>query len=185
VRAQRLVLAILTTMAALPVAAGCATQAPEPAAKPIAAAAAAFGVTDRAWIEVNIAMDEQLLPLLALVPGRVADPAVQALASQVGVFVDTDLPTLRLLHDQARLPAQNPHEGMLMPGMVTAADVTEAATLHGTEFDALTVEKVKEYLTQGVNLAQSETRYGMNRRTTALAADGLSARKPLLSSLPG
>ncbi len=167
-------------MAALPIAAGCAMQAPKPAPT----VAGTFGGTDRAWIEVNIAMDEQMRPLLDLVPQRAADPAVMALAIQVRAFTDTELPALRLVHDQAGLPTQNPHEGMPMPGMVTAAEVAEAATLRGTEFDALTVKKVKEYLVQGVNLAQSETKYGVEPRTRALAANGLSARNQTLSSVP-
>ncbi len=154
------------------------------APKPAPTVAGTFGGTDRAWIEVNIAMDEQMRPLLDLVPQRAADPAVMALAIQVRAFTDTELPALRLLHDQAGLPTQNPHEGMPMPGMVTAAEVAEAATLRGTEFDALTVKKVKEYLVQGVNLAQSETKYGVEPRTRALAANGLSARNQTLSSVP-
>jgi len=167
-------------VAALPIAAGCAMQAPKPAPT----VAGTFGGTDRAWIEVNIAMDEQMRPLLDLVPQRAADPAVMALAIQVRAFTDTELPALRLVHDQAGLPTQNPHEGMPMPGMVTAAEVAEAATLRGTEFDALTVKKVKEYLVQGASLAQSETKYGVEPRTRALAANGLSARNQTLSSVP-
>jgi uncharacterized protein (DUF305 family) len=181
VKHRRIALAAVTTAAALPSAVGCAMQAPKPAAT----VAATFGGTDLAWIEVNIAMDEQMRPLLALVPQRCADPAVKALAIQVRVSTDTELSTLRLLHDQAGLPAQNPHEGMLMPGMVTAAEVAKAATLRGPEFDALTVKKVKEYLVQGVGLAQSETKYGVESQTRALAANVLTARNQALSSLPG
>jgi hypothetical protein len=74
---------------------------------------------------------------------------------------------------------------MAMPGMVTRTEVAEAAGLRGTEFDARTVKKVKEYLAQGASLAQSETKYGVESRTRALAASSLTARNQLLSSLPG
>ena len=55
--------------------AGCAsTRAQTPAPAPAPPPAAAFGGTDRAWLEVCIAMDEQLLPQLvfpvAEIPNR-------------------------------------------------------------------------------------------------------------------
>jgi hypothetical protein len=170
----------MITGAVLSSVAGCAKQALAPAP----AVASTFGGTDRAWIEVNIAMEEQMNPLLDLAPQRAADPAVKVLAIQVRAFTDTELPVLRQLHDQAGLPAQNPHEGMLMPGMVTAAEVAGAATLSGGEFDALTVRWVKEYLEQGVNLAQGATKHGVEARTRALAAKGLSARNQTLLLVP-
>ena len=121
------------------------------------------------------------LTAMVAVPG----PAVQPLATRGPRVRRTELPTLRLVHDQTGVPAQNPHEGMPMPVMVTSAQVTEAATLRRSEFDSLTVEKVKEYLVQGVNLAQSEAEHGLQPRTRALAATGLSAPNQTLSSLPG
>ena len=171
----------LAALAALAGAAGCAAPAPRPAATP----AAAFNGTDRAWIEINIAMDEQLRPMLELVPGRAADPAVKALADQVHGFTDTQLPTLRQLHDRAGLPAQNPHEGMVMPGLVTPADLTQAETLRGNEFDTLVGKDIRDYLAQAVNLAQSETKYGVQQQTTALAAAVLSACDPGTVLAPG
>ncbi len=177
---RRRTLATVIAVAALAGAAGCAPQAPWRATT----VAAAFGMTDRAWIEITIAMDEQLRPLLALVPRHTADPAVTALANQVRALTDTELPALRGLHDVAGLPAQNPHEGMLMPGLVTAADLAEAVALRGSEFDEFTIEKIEDYLVQGVNLAQSETRFGMEPQTKALAAEGLNVRNKALSSLP-
>ena len=54
----------LAAFIALAGAAGCGPQTPGPTTT----VAAAFGMTDRAWIEITIAMDEQLRPLLALVP---------------------------------------------------------------------------------------------------------------------
>ena len=108
-----------------------------------------------------------------------------ALVNKVLALTDTELPALRGLHDRAGLPAQNPHEGMLMPGLVTTADLGEAAALHGTEFDAFTIEEIKDCLVQGLNLARSETRYGVQPETRALAAEGLNARNQVLSSLPG
>ncbi|GIH19714.1 DUF305 domain-containing protein [Rugosimonospora africana] len=144
---------------------------------------AAFDATDRAWIEITIAMDEQVRPLLDLVPGRYADRTVPALAGQVRAIIDTELPTLRLLHDQADLPAQNPHAGMLMPGLVTADQVARAATLRGAEFDAFAVATLREYLAHGADLARSETKNGQESRTKALATTAIGTRTHAVSGL--
>ena len=179
------VAAALTAAVVLTGTAGCAGSQPTPEPKPRLSFDPSFGVTDRAWIEINIAMDEQLEPLLALVPQRAAQPETRALAGQVHALVGGELSTLRQLHDQAGLPAENPHEGMVMPGMVTPSEVAQAATLDGTDLDALTAMKVKDYLVQGVNLAQSEAKYGVESRTKALAASGLATRSQILTSLLG
>jgi hypothetical protein len=179
------VAAALTAAAVLTGTAGCAGPEPTPATGPRISFDPSFGVTDRAWIEINIAMDEQLEPLLALVPQRAAQPQTRALAGQLNILVGGELSTLRRLHDRAGLPAENPHEGMVMPGMVTPSEVAQAATLDDTDFDALTAMKVKDYLAQGVNLAQSEAKYGVESRTKALAASGLATRSQILTSLSG
>jgi len=160
-----------------------ASACADPAPRPAAATPAAFGGTDLAWIEVTIALDEQLLPLLALVPQRAGDPAVKALATTVAGFTGGELTALRTLHDSAGLPAKNPHEGMPMPGMVTASRLTTAATLSGAAFDRLAAETIRESLEQGRNLAESEQKHGVEARTRALAADAAAARTRTLSSL--
>ena len=186
---RRLVLSALTTIGALLGALGCAGSGPSPTAAASASAPASapagFGGTDLAWIEITIAMDEQLLPLLTLAPERGGDPTVTALAGQVRTFTETELAALRSLHDEAGLPAQNPHEGMTMPGMVTADEVAQAAKLTGRPFDAFARQKIAEASRQGKSLAESEQRYGVEPRTRALAANAVSARTRTLSSLPG
>lgn len=178
---RRIVLSAFTTMGALLGAIGCAGPSPAPPTPLSVPASAAFGGTDLAWIEVTIAIDEQLLPMLALVPGRGADPAVAALAGRVRTFTQAQLAALRLLHDEAGLPAQNLHEGMTMPGMVTADQVAQAAKLTGPKFDAFARQKIAEASRQGECLAKSEQRYGVEPRTRALAENAVRT----LSSLPG
>jgi uncharacterized protein (DUF305 family) len=152
--------------------------APAPALS--AGQAGFFGGTDLAWIEINIAMDEQLLPLLALAPAKGSDPAVRAYAAAVESFTNAELATLRMLHDQARLPAENPHEGMPMPGMVTPEQVTAAQATGGASFDKTVVELIEAHLTQGTSLATSETKAGVEPQTLALAATVLSTRAKAL-----
>jgi uncharacterized protein (DUF305 family) len=163
---------------------GCAGPDPARAAATTApAATAGFGGTDLAWIEINIAMDEQLVPLLDLAPKQTADARTRALAQQVRAFTDTELGTLRALHDQARLPARNPHEGMSMPGMVTPEEVTKAGTLKDAKFDAELIEQIKGHLKQGQNLAESEQKAGIESQTRALARQVIRTRTEVLSSI--
>nr|WP_296066467.1 DUF305 domain-containing protein [uncultured Actinoplanes sp.] len=169
--------------------AGCSTQPQGPAAPPPAASSAAasptvsFGGTDLAWIEINIAMDEQLKPLLDLVPSRSGSPAVQALATQVSAFTDAELSVLRELRDQAGLPPVNPHQGMPMPGMVTADQVAKASKLVGREFDKLVVDQIKGHLDQSRSLAHSEDQSGVEQQTRSLALQVLRTREQALSTL--
>jgi uncharacterized protein (DUF305 family) len=181
-RATIPVTGLLVLTAALTGVAGCqsTTAAPKPAA---VVPSANFGGTDLAWIEITIAMDEQLQPLLALVPGQSRDPQVLALAKQVQGFTGTELSQLRALHNEARLPAQNPHEGMEMPGMVSAGTVTKASTLTGAAFDQLVRDQIKAHLKQGQNLAESEEKAGIDPRTRALASSVIHTRTEALGSI--
>jgi uncharacterized protein (DUF305 family) len=165
--------------------AGCAKEKPPttvPTAVPTTVPTAGFGGTDLAWIEITIAMDEQVEPLLALVPNRSRDARVQAAAQQVQAFTGAELTRLRALHDEAGLPSENPHEGMPMPGLVSAETVQKASALSGTAFDQLVREQIKDHLKQGQNLAESEEKAGTEQRTRALAADVIHTRTEALSS---
>jgi uncharacterized protein (DUF305 family) len=128
-----------------------------------------FGGTDLAWVEISIAMDEQLVPLLELVPVNSTNPEVKKLAADVGAANAGELATLRGLHDQAKLPSANPHEGMPMPGMVTPEQVAQARKTKGAGFDALLLLHLKAHFDQGRNLATSETKAGIEPQTLTLA----------------
>lgn len=171
---------------ALLVAAGlcaCSRDAPPAAPRPAPAAvtaAPAFGGTDRAWIEINIAMNEELAPLLALAPAQSHDPSVKDLAALVNDLSVRELSGLRTLHDAAGLPAENPHKGMPMPGMVTPEIVAKAAAAEGPAFDLILREQVRAHLEQGVKLAESETTAGVEPRTKELARGMIADRKSFL-----
>jgi uncharacterized protein (DUF305 family) len=170
-------------------AAGCSTTPSAPAAVPPTVqvssqpAAVAFGGTDRAWIEINIAMDEQLLPLLELASARASEPAVRDLLAQVKAFTDAELGTLRQLHTLAALPAENPHKGMPMPGMVTSEQVVAAGKLTGDAFDKAVVQHVEAHLEQSQKLAVSENKSGVEPQTRELAAEVLRTRSQTLSAI--
>ncbi|HKN98022.1 MAG TPA: DUF305 domain-containing protein [Pseudonocardiaceae bacterium] len=163
--------------------AACGSAAGGPAAPASAPAAASpgFGGTDLAWVQITIAMDEQLVPLLDLAPTHSRRADVIALADAVERTCAQELSVLRRLHDQARLPAGNPHEGMPMPGMVTPAQVTAAAATRGGTFDTLLLRDLTGHLRQGVQLATSERTAGVEPQTLALARQVLDSRAGYLT----
>ncbi len=163
---------------------GAGAPAPPPAPRPPAVSSApAFGGTDRAWVEISIAMGEELLPLLDLAPQRSADPAVRRLAAEVSALHERELRILYELHDAAGLPAENPHKGMPMPGMVTPEQVAEAAAARGAAFDELLLRHLREHTEQGVRLATSEQQSGAEPRAKALAARMLTDRRAYLPEI--
>jgi hypothetical protein len=101
--------------------------------------------------------------------------------AQVKTVTETELALLRSLHDEAGLPAQNPHEGMPMPGMVTPQELARARTLTGAAFEKVANAKVHEYLEQGLNLARSEAKAGAEPRTLKLASSITDSRRRLLA----
>jgi uncharacterized protein (DUF305 family) len=174
---------LIASLLAVPLAACGDASAHPSATAPATVPAGAFGGTDLAWIEINIAMDEQLMPLLDLVPGHTANPDVRRIADDVGKACTSELATLRQLRDQAKLPSANPHEGMPMPGMVTPAQVAAAAAVQGPAFDALVLAGLREHLDQGSKLAGSETKAGSEGRTLALARRVLAVRGELVPAV--
>ena len=183
---RALLCALAGGAAAVVTLAGCdsGSAAPKPTPALSAGQAGFFGGTDLAWVEINIAMNEQLQPLLALAPGK-ASPAAQAFAAQVQGFTDQELSALRQLHDQAKLPSENPHEGMPMPGMVTPEQVSEAKAASGAAFDKLLLQRLKAHFDQGTSLATSEEKAGVEPQTLALAKQVLSHRADALKQLSG
>jgi hypothetical protein len=100
---------------------------------------------------------------------------------QVKTFTDAELSTLRQLHTLAALPAENPHKGMPMPGMVTPEQVTAAGKLTGAAFDKAVVQHVKAHLEQSQKLAVSEDKSGVEPQTRELASEVLRTRSQTLS----
>jgi hypothetical protein len=161
---------VLTTVLLLT---GCGGPA---APRPVPAPAPAFGGTDRAWIEITLAMNEQVIPLLDAVPGHADGAAARDLAARVRVYTEAELPELRALHELAGLPAENPHVGMPMPGMVVDTELAAMTKLSGPGFDAAAIAKLDEVVAQTISLARGEQENGTDPRTRALAAEMLAAR---------
>ncbi|MFI1988983.1 DUF305 domain-containing protein [Actinoplanes sp. NPDC020271] len=156
---------------------------PDPPTPP-APTTPAFGGTDAAWIEIIIAMDEELLPLLDLAPSHAGSGSLKAASEQVRAFTNDELGTLRQLHAEAALPAENPHKGMPMPGMVTPAVLASAEALSGKAFDEVLTNSIREHLEQGQKLAAGELSAGTESRTKELAGRIIETRKSTLKNLP-
>ncbi len=179
---------VLAVAAGMMTVTGCGTTSadrpPAPAASTTAGRSpAAFGGTDLAWIEINIAMDEELLPLLDLAPANGSSSPLKKLSSQVMTFTTEELATLRQLRDEAGLPSENPHKGMPMPGMVTPSLLATAAAQRGAAFDAVLAKSLREHLDQSHQLAVSEQSAGAETRTKALAGRILESREATLKTL--
>ncbi|MEU4688875.1 DUF305 domain-containing protein [Actinoplanes sp. NPDC023714] len=128
-------------------------------------------------------MDEQLLPLLDLVPAHGADAALGDLSTQLGTRTHEGLTELRRLHDAAGLPAENPHKGMPMPGMVTPEQVTAAAATTGPAFDALLRTHLAAHFEQSANLIDSLLKTDSPPEIVALAGTRKATAEFALDSL--
>ncbi|MFJ1768469.1 DUF305 domain-containing protein [Amycolatopsis sp. NPDC088138] len=148
---------------------GCATSNPSTSTS-TPTAASSFTATDRAWIEINIAMDEQLVPMLALVGSHTGSAAVRDLGEKADASTKSELLDLRRLHDQADLPAENPHKGMEMPGMVSSNQITHAGALRDTDFDSYFKKCLRDHLDQTGRLALDENSSGKEPQTVSLAS---------------
>ncbi|MEU8636213.1 DUF305 domain-containing protein [Amycolatopsis sp. NPDC048633] len=157
---------------------GCATS--NPSTSPSASTAVSlFTATDRAWIEINIAMDEQLVPMLNLVDGHTGSAAVRDLGKKADASTKSALLDLRRLHDQAGLPAENPHKGMEMPGMVTSSQITHAGALREADFDNYFKKCLRDHLDQTGRLALGEKSSGKEPQTVSLASQVLQEQDHL------
>jgi hypothetical protein len=148
---------------------GCATSNPSTSAS-ASAAVSSFTATDRAWIEINIAMDEQLVPMLNLVDGHTGSAVVRDLGKKADASTKSELLDLRRLHDQAGLPAENPHKGMEMPGMVSSNQITHAGAVREADFDDYFKKCLRDHLDQTGRLALGEKSSGKEPQTVSLAS---------------
>jgi hypothetical protein len=164
--------------------AGCATGLQSHSGNPSASiststATSSFTATDRAWIEITTAMDEQLVPLLDLVDSHTGSATIRDLGKKAGASTKSELSDLRRLHDQAGLPAENPHKGMEMPGMVSSNQITHAVALREADFDNYLKKCLRDHLDQTGRLALGEKSSGKEPQTVILASRVLQEREQL------
>jgi uncharacterized protein (DUF305 family) len=167
---------------------GACTEEAKPAVQPAAAgpgsaAATDFGGTDVAWVQLMIPMDEQLLPVLDLVPERTADPVLSRLAADLRARYTTELQQLKALRTRAGLDDSNPHAGHRMPGLVDADTLAAIGGTSGAEFDRKVTECLRAHLDQLANLARSELTNGTSPAVKDLAKQVSDSRTAGLATL--
>ncbi|MEU1395228.1 DUF305 domain-containing protein [Micromonospora zamorensis] len=145
--------------------------------------ASLFSPTDVAWLQLTVAMNERLLPVLDMVPGRTTDPGWQTFAARLGTAHRADLSTARRLLAESGAPATNPHEGHDMPGMVTEQELTTLRSVTDVAFQRLAGQHVRAHLQQAVRVATAEQQNGVHPATTALAAEVVRAGDAELTRL--
>jgi uncharacterized protein (DUF305 family) len=161
-----------------------APVAAPPAAPGPSAAGPGWNPTDVAWLQLMIPMDERVLRLVALAPGRSADPAVRAAAARVAASGPAELARLRALLRASGVPEVDVHAGHDLPGMVARADLARAPGLRGPAFDRLLRAGLRDYFSQSVTVARGELTNGASAPTKALAAAFVAGRTEELARLP-
>lgn len=152
---------------------------------PAAVTTSLFGGADIGWLQITIAMDESVSPLLKLAPQRTEDAAVQAAALQVGAVVDAELDQLRAVYAESKPPSVNPYDGRSMTGIVTKTELSRVAKLSGKAFDNALLADLKDFLQSGQDLADNEQKSGLESQTRDLALTVSRTRAEALSALPG
>lgn len=138
---------------------------------PTSAPPSGFSVTDTAWLQLTIAMDERALKMLDLVPARTTDPALKTLARRLSTEHRDELTRLHAVHARSGGPTTNPHEGHDMPGMATGETLTALERATGTDAAYIFATAMRAHIDQSIRLAQAEQKSGTEPAAKALAAE--------------
>lgn len=161
---------VLVGILAALVLAGCAAEesaAPAPVV-PAITGAGQFGLTERAFVELEIATDDQALKLLDL-GGSLSSVSLRGLAAEIGTAWRTELSSLHGLLAVAGLGYANNHEGHDMPGMPTPDELTELTKLSGSMFDTVFARLLKAHLDESAGVARTAAQSTGHPATRTLA----------------
>ncbi|MEV4535341.1 DUF305 domain-containing protein [Asanoa sp. NPDC049518] len=187
---DRRVLVVLVTLVLLGGVVGCSEpdrggSGSPPGAAASSPASAGPNTTDIAWLQLLIAMNERLMPVLDLVPSRSSDPAVQLYASVARRARTAELESLRKLAAGLTLP-ENEHLKHDMPGMPTAAQRAALTKASGNAFDRGFAAAMIAHLDQASRLCAGEQNSGADPAFRSLAesiARGVGEERARASAL--
>jgi hypothetical protein len=148
---------------------GCAPEeraAPVPVV-PATTGAGQFGLTERAYVELEIATDDQALKLLDLGTSHLSGP-LRELATGIGSAHRAELAALHGLLDAAGVRYVNNHEGHDMPGMPTPDELTALAQ-SGASFGTVFARLLKAHLDESAGVARTAAQSMAHPATRALA----------------
>ncbi|WP_219414528.1 DUF305 domain-containing protein [Pseudonocardia nigra] len=130
---------------------------------------------DIRFLQRMIPHHQQALDMAALAPGRVADPAVAAIADRIRAAQGPEIAVMQSLlaeHGHAGHSGHGGHDHADMPGMATEAQLAELAAASGPAFDRLfltlmiahhegALTMVEELLTGGRDIRVGELAQGI------------------------
>jgi uncharacterized protein (DUF305 family) len=164
--------------------AGCAGKevtVPAPVV-PATAGAGQFGLTERAFVELEIATDDQAVKLLDSGAERASTVALRELAQSVGTAHRAELAELHGLLAAAGAQYVNNHEGHDMPGMPTPEELT-ALDKSGGEFDITFCRLLQAHLDESAGVARTASQSVAHHATRALATRMEQERRRLRQRL--
>jgi uncharacterized protein (DUF305 family) len=166
----------------------CGQQAPAPARLPApqpgpqaVASKGGFDATARAWVELVVATDDQVVKLLDTGAERAAEPALRAFAADLATARRAEAADLREILDGARIPYVDYHAGHDMPGMPTEVELVALAA--AADFDAEFTRLVRAHLTESATVATSGATSITHPATKAAADAMVLERAAALTSL--
>jgi uncharacterized protein (DUF305 family) len=164
--------------------AGCRGETvPAPMTEPVTVSGAGqFGLTERAFVELAIATDDQAVKLLDLGVQQAGTPSLRDLAREIGAGRRAELSELHGLLTSAAVPYVNNHEGHDMPGMPTNDELT-ALSQAGTGFDGMFVRLLRAHLDESVTVARSAAKSVAHEATRAVAQRMEQDRRTFLQRL--
>ncbi|MEV4312886.1 DUF305 domain-containing protein [Actinocrispum sp. NPDC049592] len=161
----RLLVGILAAAAVTGCAAAGETAAPAPVV-PATTGAGQFGLTERAFVELQIATDDQAVKLLDLGGAKVSG-ALRDLAAEIATARRTELAALHGLLDSAGITYVNNHEGHDMPGMPTPDELAELAAAPAP--DAMFVRLLRAHLAESEGVVRGAAQSVTHEATRTLA----------------
>ncbi|RSM89619.1 DUF305 domain-containing protein [Kibdelosporangium aridum] len=151
--------------------AGCGGQVTGPVPEPPASGtgrSTPFGLTERAFVELAIATDEQAVKLLDVGARQAMQPALKQLANDIGAARRAEVVELHGLLTAAALEYVNNHKGHDMPGMPTDEEIS-ALEASGPGFDALFAKLLRAHLDESITVVRSAAQAVSDEPTKALA----------------
>ncbi|MCE7006716.1 DUF305 domain-containing protein [Kibdelosporangium philippinense] len=151
---------------------GCGGQVtgsvPETPASGTGRSTSSFGLTERAFVELAIATDEQAVKLLGAGAKLATHSALRQLANDIGAARRAEVVELHGLLAAAAVEYVNNHKGHDMPGMPTDEEIS-ALTAAGPGFDALFAKLLRAHLDESITVARSAAQAVSDEPTRALA----------------
>jgi uncharacterized protein (DUF305 family) len=177
----RSLVSILAALALAGCAAGEEAAVPAPVV-PATAGAGQFGLTERAFVELEIATDDQAVKLLDLGVEHVAAPGLRDLARDIGTARRAELAELHGLLDTAAVQYVNNHEGHDMPGMPTNEELS-ALQASGVGFDTMFAQLLKAHLDESAGVVRSASQAVVHEATRTIVTRMATDRRQFLQRL--